>query len=461
MLEEKPPQEDRELESEEALRAFLSAEGQESVFTARVDVELPAEALRHGLVLVDTPGLNATDPVQNYLAFEECLAADCLLFVMDARRPESASEQELMRQLAESGRAASIIGVVTGTDRLNEAESREAALARARLLMDSAAALGMKVLGLLDVNAREAMEKRIAGEEGGEGFRELCRIIEEASRKKQECDEGRAQRVLARGAELAETVRRDAATFLSSELAELPDQRHADILRRHVERLEGVMESCSLQAWSVVNAAEIDLRAWRKEQARALDSWQERTLLRIMDAANKHADSLGFTAMFKPKNWKDFDEQEVPRIARECLEELLTERRDIQRDWNAKLRQFGERMHEISVLCLDAVMVDELELQSISDVPFSRERWLVNANSLMKKLGLVAMGLAIRRGGGLGLGIVLGNMGWWALLPAAVVGSVVWTLMKFGSPSRCRRLLMERKEEAVRRWTQEQRKRLD
>ena len=33
--------------------------------------------------------------------------------------------------------------------------------------------------------------------------------------------------------------------------------------------------------------------------------------------------------------------------------------------------------------------------------------------------------------------------------------------MKFGSPSRCRRLLMERKEEAVRRWTEEQRKRLD
>jgi hypothetical protein len=71
------------------------------------------------------------------------------------------------------------------------------------------------------------------------------------------------------------------------------------------------------------------------------------------------------------------------------------------------------------------------------------------------------MGLAIRRGGGVGLGIVLGNMGWWALLPAAVLGSVVWTLMKLGSPSRCRRLLMERKEEAVRRWTLEQRKRLD
>ncbi len=462
MLEERPPQEDQFLNSEAALRSFLSAEGQGSAFAARTDVELPAEALRHGLVLVDTPGLNATDPVQNYLAFEECLAADCLLFVMDARRPESASEQELIRQLAQSGRAASVIGVLTGADRLNDEASLEDAMARARLLMDSAEAAGMHVLGLLDVNAREAMEQRCSGTgDGGPNFLELCRIIEEASRRKQESDEGRGQRVLAKGMELAGAARREADSFLSSELAELPDVRHAGILRRHVERLESVMESCSSQAWAVVNSAELDLKAWRKEQGRALDSWQERTLLRIMDAANKHADSLGFTGMFKPKNWKGFDEQEVPRIARECLEELLAERRDIQRDWNEKLRQFGERMHEISVLCLDAVVVDDLELQSISDVPFSRERWLVNASSLMKKLGLVAMGLAIRRGGGVGLGIVLGNMGWWALLPAAVVGSVVWTLMKLGSPSRCRRLLMERKEEAVRRWAVEQRKRLD
>ena len=462
MLDEKPPQEDRALDSEEALRGFLSAEGKSSLFTSRVEAELPSEALSHGLVLVDTPGLNATDPVQNYLAFEECLAADCLLFVMDARRPESASEQELIRQLAQSGRAASLIGVLTGADRLNEEGSREDALMRARMLMDSASAAGLEVLGLVEVNAREAMEQRCSGSgDGGENFRELCRIIEEASRRKQDSDEGRAQRVRSKGMEIVSAVRREASNFLTSELGELPDRRHADLLRRHVERLESVLEACTAQADSVWNAAALDLRAWSKEKDRALDSWQERTLLRIMDAAGKHADALGLSGMFKPKKWKEFDEQEVPRIARDCLEELLAERRDIQRDWNEKLRQFGERMHEISVLCLDAVVVDDLELQSISDVPFSRERWLVNANSLMKKIGLVAMGLAIRRGGGLGLGIVLGNMGWWALLPAAVLGSIVWTLMRLGSPSRCRRLLMERKEEAVRRWTVEQRKRLD
>ena len=79
----------------------------------------------------------------------------------------------------------------------------------------------------------------------------------------------------------------------------------------------------------------------------------------------------------------------------------------------------------------------------------------------MAVVTVVAVGMAIRRGGGVGLGIVLGNMGWWAVLPVAVVGSLVWTLMKLGNPSRCRRIFMERKEEVVRKWVQEQRARLE
>ena len=458
-----PPHGNETLASPAQMRDFLSAGNKESLFAARVEAKIPADILKHGLVLVDTPGLNARDPVQNYLAFEECLAADCLLFVMDARRPESFSEQELLRQLARSGRAAAVIGVVTGADRLNEKKSRKAALDRARMLMDTAAECGMEVLGLLEVNAREAMEQRCASprRSGGPEFQKLCTLVEKAASARNRNAEEHERRIHDRGAELVAAVRRGSEAFRNRELAHLPDVRHEELLGAHVARLEEVMHNCSSQAWSVAGAVSVDMEAWRKEQQRALDSWQETIVLRIMDAANRHADSLGYTGMFRPKNWKRFDEEQVPRMARESLEELLADRRDVQKDWNEKLRQFGERMREISVLCLDAVAVDDVELRSMGDVPFSRERWLVNANSLMKKIGLVAVGLAIRRGGGIGLGIVLGNMGWWAVLPVAVVGSVVWTLMKFGSPSRCRRIFMERKEEAVRRWVGSQRERLE
>lgn len=454
---------EKTLSTQEELQSILSAGDKRSIFSVKADVFLPAEILEDGLALVDTPGLNAVDPVQNYLAFEACLSADCLLFVMDARRPESFSERELLLQLARSGRAAAVIGVVTGIDRLNEKESRQSALDQAELLMEAARSSGMEVLGLLEINAREAMEHRCASprRSGGSQFNDLCSLLKKAAEKRKGSLQEKEERVRQRGVQVLEALRNEVDAFLAYERSLFPDNHHVELLSRHVDRLESVLEACSSQAWSVVNAASIDMDAWEKEQRRALDAWQEKTVLRILDAAHRHADTLGYTGMFRPKNWKRFDEEDVPRIAREALEELLAERREVQRDWNEKLKQFGERMQEISVLCLDAVLAGELELSSISDVPFSHERWLVNASSLMKKVGLVGLGLAIRRGGGVGLGIVLGNMGWWALLPVAVVGSVVWTLVKFGSPSRCRRIFMERKEAAVKKWAEAQRKRLD
>lgn len=462
MAEAHPPQGPMELRSEDRVKAFLSTEEAGSLFASSVDIALPVPFLEKGLVLVDTPGLNATDPVQNYLSYEECLSADCLIFVMDARRPESSSEQELLRQLAATGRAASVIGLVTGVDRLNEKGSRQDAMTRAGVLMDAASSSGMKVLGLLEINAREAMEQRcgVPRRSGGANFRKLCSLIEHAAGDRNLSAE-RRERIREKAEWLVSVARSDAYAMLSREAALLPDARHEQLLHRHCDRLEKVLHSCSDQAWAVVNAAAIDMESWRREQERALNSWQEKTVLRVMDAANRHADALGFSGMFRAKSWKAFDEEMAPRIARECLEELLAERREVQKDWNEKLRQFGRRMEEISLLCLDAVTEGQKELQDISDVPFSQERWFFQANSLMKKLGLVTAAVMLRRGAGLGVGIVLGNMGWWAFIPAALAGSVVWTLMRLGNPSRCRRIFLERKEAAVKTWAKVQRTRLD
>ena len=67
----KPAQDELDIATEDQLAEFLSAANQAMHGTARAEIQIPAEILRRGMVLVDTPGLNATDPVQNYLAFEE------------------------------------------------------------------------------------------------------------------------------------------------------------------------------------------------------------------------------------------------------------------------------------------------------------------------------------------------------------------------------------------------------
>ena len=155
---------------------YLAVDGRYAALTARVSIGLPVELLRPGMVLVDTPGLNATDSFQDYLAYEESLSADCLIFVMDARRPDSASELRLLRKLAASGRAVSIIGVLTGVDRLNEADGLEDAKARALGILGEACrgAEGLRVLGLAAVNARAAMLARTGG--AGTADWDICSI---------------------------------------------------------------------------------------------------------------------------------------------------------------------------------------------------------------------------------------------------------------------------------------------
>ncbi|MBR4423943.1 MAG: dynamin family protein [Mailhella sp.] len=431
--------------------------------SAYAEVEMPAELLRGGLVLVDTPGLNAASDVQNYLAYQACLEADCLVFVMDARRPESASETELMRLVAKMGRAAGVIGVVTGMDRLNEKTSRELALGEARRVLAAAQEEGLTVLGLLDINAREAMSARCGAlaRSGGAEFQRLRALIMESHAAGARPGPEVVSRVRLKGEALARTALEQAPVLLKKELAALPDAQHDVFLASHKDRLHKVLEKCAGQAQAVARAAAVDIESWRREQERSLDEWEETTVLRIMDAAGRHADELG-GSMFSAKKWKEFNETVIPGIARDSLNELLIERRSLQRDWNEKLRQFSGAMREISVLCLDAVIVEDKELTSVKELSLSRTLWLVQANDMLKKIGLVGSGMALHSIGGLGLGLgaALGGLHWWAMVPVALVGGLIWLLRRAGDPARCRRIFLDKKEESIRAWTARQKKRL-
>ncbi len=431
--------------------------------SAYAEVEMPAEILRGGLVLVDTPGLNAASDAQNYLAYQACLEADCLVFVMDARRPESASETELMRLVAKMGRAAGVIGVVTGMDRLNEKTSRDLALGEARRVLAAAQEEGLTVLGLLDINAREAMSARCGAfaRSGGAEFQRLRALILESHAAGARPGPELVSRVRIKGEALARKALEQAPVLLKRELAALPDPQHDVFLSSHKDRLHKVLEKCAAQAQAVARAAAVDIEAWRREQERSLDEWEETTVLRIMDAAGRHADELG-GSMFSAKKWMEFNEDTIPRIARDSLNELLVERRSLQRDWNEKLRQFSGAMREISVLCLDAVIVEDKELTSVKELSLSRTQWLVQANDMLKKIGLVGSGMALHSIGGLGLGLgaALGGLHWWAMVPVALVGGLIWLLRRAGDPARCRRIFLDKKEGAIRAWTARQKTRL-
>lgn len=454
---------------------YLAVDGRYSALTARVSIGLPVDILRSGMVVVDTPGLNATDSFQDYLAYEESLTADCLVFVMDARRPDSASELRLLRKLAATGRAVSIIGVLTGVDRLNERESREDAAARALGILREACrgAEGLHVLGLVALNAREAMAARV-GETRGRADRPTVRALGRlfdllrAAMAADDSKEDYRARVAARRDQLVALARERCGAAMERYRATLPPPQFLELLERHADQLASAALSHMEQARSVVAAAAHDVDEWGIARQHALDAWEELLVLRVMDAAHRHADALG-TDFARESAWKSFDDEEAPRIARQCLDEFLAGQQDILHGWGEKLRLFGDDMRELSVLCLNTVEESAVELGDICAVTGRMDHLLVQSDAHMRRLavflGGAGAGAALTGGlfnlvawGGAALMVLSHPL---ALPGVALVGAAAYALHAMGNPERRKAAWLERKRKKTAQWAAEARKGLE
>lgn len=454
---------------------YLAVEGRYSSVTARVAVGLPVDILRQGMVLMDTPGLNATDSFQDYLAYEECLRADCLLVVLDARRPDSASELRLLRKLAASGRALSVIGVLTGCDRLNDPASAREAADRALLFLQESCrgAQGLSVLGLVSLNAREAMQARChLGEvklsrKNAEALESLLDMIRIAMRQSGDKD-GYRTRVAARATMLAHQARDVLADALTWYRSTLPSPQFLELLDRHADRLAEAAVSHAEQARSVVAAAAYDVARWRADQAFALDAWQELLELRIMDAAHRHADSLG-NDFAKESAWKDFDNGDAVAIARQSLDEFLVQQQGILRGWQEKLLLFQGDVNELAVQCLSAVQNSVAELGDICSTSGRVDHLLVKSNAHMRNLAVFLAGAGT---GAAVAGSLLNLMLWGsaavmvvtnplALPGVALMGVAAYALHAVGNTERRKAVFMERKRKKTVQWASEARLRLE
>lgn len=472
-----------ELTSRAAIPEYLAVNGRFSSLVARVSMALPLESLRSGMVLVDTPGLNATDSFHDYLAYEASLKADCLIFVMDARRPDSASELRLLRKLAAAGRALSIIGVLTGGDRLNEAESLAEAEARALSVLREACrgAEQLVVLGLVSINARVAMRLRCGQGDGKllatlhtgarhatrRALEELFRLLAEAMRISEDKSLYR-ERISARARQLALMARERSRDAFVRYRAGLPPAQFLELLERHTEQLAKAAASHAEQARSVIAAAAHDVDEWQRARDRALDAWEEDLVMRVMDAAHRHADLLG-SAFAREADWKVFDEEEAPRIARRCIENFLAGQQEEMRAWNEKLRLFQGELNELSVLCLKAVEESSTELGDICSTTGRLDHFLVQTNAHMKQVALFLAGAgsgAVVAGGLFNL-VALGSAAFLlvtnpvALPAAALLGVAAYALQSLGNPEKRKAAFLDRKRKKSAQWAKEVRARLE
>lgn len=375
--------------------------GRFSSFVARVCLGMPLPFLSEGLELTDTPGLNDTDRFHDYLAYEESLEADCLLFVMDARDPGSHSELGLLRRLARTGRSVTVIGVLTNPDRLESVSGLERAREQARTVLEEACRLSPHVqpIGVTAINARQAMERRCKGEPVPGEFDRLLTLLDEAA----QTDAGKVAyrlKVAENYARLSSQIRKRLQSDAESRLAALPGPEVLAMLEAHAGQLAEATRLSLEQARQVVEAAAEDMEAWERETGRSLVRFEETLVLRLMEAVNAKVAALG-RQFAKESVWKKFDAEEARDIARCAVDAFLQEQHEVFQSWEKKIRLFSERMNECSgrlanasasVAGLDSGAVELMFSQSGKATHF-----LVQTHHYMKNIAVFATGAAVGR----------------------------------------------------------------
>ena len=124
----------------------------------------PAEVLRE-LSIVDTPGTNAIIRRHEELTRDFVPRSDLVLFVTSADRPFTESERAFLEQIREWGKK--IVFVINKIDILPRLEEREEVT---RYVRENAAGLIGEAPQIFSVSARQALEARETGAEGGEAL---------------------------------------------------------------------------------------------------------------------------------------------------------------------------------------------------------------------------------------------------------------------------------------------------
>ena len=109
-----------------ALADYASESGGDGDEIEYIEVALPAEMLKDGIVLVDTPGVNDLSLSRAEITYGYIPRSDAVLFLIDAGQPMKESEREFLQtQLIERSRD-KIIFVVNKSDIWSPAEKDEA-----------------------------------------------------------------------------------------------------------------------------------------------------------------------------------------------------------------------------------------------------------------------------------------------------------------------------------------------
>ena len=318
------------------------------------------------------------------------MQADCLIFIVDARKPDSASELGFLREITAKSRAINLLGVISNLDRLNKQEKSQNSIDRANLLFQEAAQHNaIKFLGLYPLNPKALMEhfcfqKSLSAGELQNWNNFLDSIVQAIQNdtnmvEYQQKISDNAEKLLRR---IEQNLEKN-----QKEITQIYPNNFIQILEKHEQSLIVALEKYRTQATQISKSAEKDILTWQKQQEEALDLFEEKFIQTIQLKTREFADTLG-SDIAKSDKWKEFDQKEAKELARTLVQDFVRKQEEQLQLWEEKIKIFHKDIHMLSNECLETISSGVHTMGDIKLESTTLNNVLIQGNLKMKQLSL-------------------------------------------------------------------------
>ncbi len=455
----------------EELADFISADGLYTSLIKKVRIGLNSESLPKGVLLVDTPAINASDPFYHLLTKDECIKADCLVFVLDSKKPDSYSEMQLLRELAKTSRAIKIIGVLThpSTDANEVAEAKKRALDTLKEGIKSIDNVeGIEIIDVFSFNPKATLEnhqknptlikpvinpvQKIKFEEDYIAFVDAVTQTIQVNAHSEKFVK-RLEATYTHLVDFAQSNKEDNVNLYKSQF---PANQHANLLKNHADNLARATEEYADHARALILSAMTDLEIWRVNSERAIIMLKERIFSNISNEMRDYVEELGDN-FAKEDEWVEFDEEISSLIARELIDDFTEEQKADLQIWEEKFQLFANNLEKLSMQCFAEIQKSSTRLEVLCQTDSKLDHILVQTSKHMSRLSLFfsGAGAGLLATSGMVNLLAIGSAAFaFVTNPVAVpslllLGATAYAVRAFANPSKRKALFIEKKEAKI------------
>lgn len=455
------------LKNPKELRKYTSLSSPESAFVKEVRISFPSAFLKTGIKLIDTPALNSKNSFRNFQSYEKCLEGDCLLLCVSALHPESASEAYLMERLAKAGRGTSVACVVSSPDLLSSRDGVNKSVELAGELLAKAKELGMNRIFLDCINLKNCVSSDLGQSLFSSDLKKLSQLSDaliSSHKAALENSQEEQQQLLKKVILALEEVKELWEVQKKQEEMLLPSSFEIEFLGKRTQALRNAFNATAEQIVTISKNVVEDINTLKTQLTILVDDWQTISIGQASQAAKEYANILDDEELFSPESWIQFDQVIFPKIVSDSINQLNQNSQHILLGYEKKVQTFTD----VSLATMNSL---QSVLQSangnilgVSDRDLACKKLLTKAHTLLensavlgfqtflgtdnKKERIIAVGTTIFKSASVLLPII------------AFSGAALFALHKLGNKERCKKNLLEKKQDLIEEWAGSQKSQL-